>query len=808
MGRSAGRIHATSINIICGTIAVTFCLTALTAMAGVNELTPLGPEGGEIIDVEFHRTQPGVVYMAAPPGVFRSADGGSSWQLIRGNFLDSDLVYDIAVDPTDSQRVYLAAGEGLFVSQDGGATFSRALLPNRQGLLIRVKCGADGVVYAPDGANMYRSQDRGQSWQQVGSYPQAHDFTHALAVHPTDSRIVYASLFGSGIFVSQDSGATWALASPNAAIQQTMDVEIDRTNPLRLWAGTVSGVYKSDNAGADWTQARDDFALRIEIDPLDSQLVYATGSFSGTLMRTTDGGANWSALPQHFGNSSIPGVVIHPTQPERMIAYSDGIWLSSDAGALWTRGNTGLVATGIQRIVQARGTSRRYLATTRGGIHRLDDNNIPRAVDNARLGALSTPSNVEIVDLVVTPTATLDALVTIFAVNQLARSFDGGAQWERIALPVPTSRPFSLALSQGPPVELYVGTGEGVFSSVDLGDHWAPRNTGVPNGIFMQRLLSTSDPAVLYAIGEDPATGSTRLFRTTDRAQSWAATALPAGLISGVAVHPSDPQTVYVGHDQRLSRTTDGGATWVDADVDTDHYNDVAVDPSDTRVVYASATTRVIRSTDGGTTWERLEVTQNFYASSTAIAVDPVAQNAVLVGSIGLGLRQLSIRPDVQLTIAAPASMAANAIGTFTLQVQNRGPYHARDVRVVMQLPTTATNISATNGAGSCSVNGQQVTCTIESLKANTTATIALNAAGSGGPFSVQASATANEADLDAANNSASAQVTVGAAPAPPSNSGGGGGGGGGAMQLLMLLALSGLAGLRSIKTHAQSPVC
>lgn len=187
MGRSAGRIHAIPINIIRGTIAVIFSLAASTAIAGINELTALGPEGGEIIDVEFHRAEPGVVYMAAPPGFFRSTDGGSSWQLTRSDFFNSNFVYDIAVDPTDSQRVYLAAGEGVFVSQDGGSTFSRAVLPNRQGLLIRIECGPDGVVYAPDGARMYRSQDRGQTWQQGGSYPQPHDFTHALAVNPTDS---------------------------------------------------------------------------------------------------------------------------------------------------------------------------------------------------------------------------------------------------------------------------------------------------------------------------------------------------------------------------------------------------------------------------------------------------------------------------------------------------------------------------------------------------------------------------------------------------------------------------------------------
>jgi photosystem II stability/assembly factor-like uncharacterized protein len=784
--------------IIRGVIALTAGLAASSIMAGVNELTALGPEGGRIFDVEFARAEPGVVYMAAPPGFFRSTDGGSSWQLTRKDFPNFQLVLDIAVDPTDSKRVYLAAGEQILVSHDGGLTFSLSFLPNRQGLLTRIECGPDGVVYAPDGTKMYRSQDHGRTWEQAGAFPLPHSLTHALAVHPTDSRIVYVSLFGEAIMVSQDSGAKWAPVSANPAIRETIDVAIDRTNPLRLWAGTVSGVYRSDNAGADWTQTLDAFTLRVEIDPVNSQLVYAMPDPAGTVMRTTDGGANWSALPQHFGNTSIAGLAIHPAQPERMITYSDGIWLSVDAGALWGRGNTGLVATGIRRIVPVRGTSSRYIATSHSGVHRLDaDDNMPRAVDNARLGILSTPSNVEIVDLAVTRTATLDALVTIFALDQLARSVDGGARWERIDRPVASARPGSLAFSPGAPGTLYVATSEGVFSSEDLGDTWTPRNTGLPSGNIIGRLVSTSDPAVIYAVGSDSAGVSSGLFRTTDRAQSWAATALPAGPVGGVAAHPSDPQIVYVGHEQNLLRTTDGGATWtrLNSDFDTDYYNDVAVDPSDARVVYASANQRVMRSTDGGATWERLVVTQDFYASSTAVAIDPLEHNAVLVGSLGLGLRQLSIRPDLQLTMTAPASMVANVTGAFTLQVQNRGPYHAREVRVVTQLPATAANISATSGAGSCSVTGQQAVCTIESLKANTTATITLNAAGSSGPFSVQASATANETDLNAANNSASAQVTVGAAPAQLSNSGSGGGGG--AMWPLMLMALLGLAGFR-----------
>ena len=272
------------------------------------------------------------------------------------------------------------------------------------------------------------------------------------------------------------------------------------------------------------------------------------------------------------------------------------------------------------------------------GVQRLDDQNIPRAVDNAWLGVLSTPSNIEIVDLAVTATATLDALVTIFAVNQFARSIDGGARWERIDGSVASSPPLSLTFSPGAPGVLYVGTTEGVFSSVDLGDTWTLRSTGLPDGIFIERLVSTSDPAVIYAMGVD-SSGSGRLFRTTNLARSWEATAVPAGFINGFAVHPSDPQTVYVGHDQSLSRTTDGGATWtrLTAGVDADRYSDVAFDPRDTRVVYASANQRVLRSTDGGTTWERLVVTQNFYTSSTAVAIDPLSRTPRSSAASGWG---------------------------------------------------------------------------------------------------------------------------------------------------------------------------
>jgi photosystem II stability/assembly factor-like uncharacterized protein len=790
-------------------IAVSLSLAASTGVAGVNELTALGPEGGRILDVEFHRATPGLAYMIAPPGFFRSTDGGSSWQLTKrdpGNFGQSG---EIALDPTDSQRVYVAAGEQIHVSNDGGLTFTASLLPNRQGRVIRIECGSDGVIYAPDGAKMYRSQDRGQTWQPLGAFPQAADFVHAIAVDPTDSRVVYVSLFGYGIVVSRDSGATWQLASTNTAIQQTMHIEVDRTNPLRLWAATFTGVYRSDNAGTDWTEVLDSFSSsRLEIDPVNPQAVYATLP-GGTLMRTVNGGTNWVEVSQRFGNAALPGLAIHPTQPERMIVYSDGIWVSSDAGANWTRGNAGVIATGIRRIARVRGTSSTYLATMESGIYRLQSDHTVHAVDNARLAASSSIASLLIQDLAVTSSVTLDTLVAIVGGAELARSVDGGSNWTNVNLPDPGVQLTSLAFSAGSPATLYVGTTQGVLSSVDLGDNWTPRNAGLPVLSAAQRLASTSDPQVLYAIVGEFASGNARLFRTTNGGQSWAATALPTGIITGIGVHPLDPQTVYVGHDENLSRTTDGGATWtrVNADNDRDWYTDIAVGPNDLSVIYASARTRVMRSTDGGATWERLVVTQTFYDSPTAVAADPFQENAVIVGSEGLGLRHLTIRPDLQLTLTAPVSLPANTIGTFTLQLRNLGPYHARSVQVVAQF-AGATNVSATMPAGSCAVGGPQVVCSIERFTAGSTAIVTLTAS-SNAQFSLQAAVHATEADLDISNDFVSAQVAVGVvASPPPSSGGGGGGGGGGAISLLMLIALAALGKTSSVQAHHVLTLC
>lgn len=801
MKHSACRVNAAALDIIYGATVVACGLAGTIASAGVNEFTPLGPEGGQITEVEFAGASSDVVYLAGPLGFHRSTDGGESWQLTKRQRVD-----DIAVDPADPERVYFVDGDEILRSQDGGLTFATTYPANRQGSVTRIECGADGVVYAPDGAKMYRSDDHGQTWRALGSFPGIVDatttFVTRVAVDPADSRVVYVSLYDHGVFVSRDAGATWQSLSAEPVFVHTIDIEVDRSNPLRLWAATNTGIYRSNTGGADWIRTFDGGAYHVEIDSVDSQLLYAV-PVGTSVIRTTDGGANWSTLPQNFGNSlGAARIALHPSISGRMIANSDGVWLSQDGGAHWLRGNTGYVGSFVNRIVPAIGTSGLHVAAGPSGIHRLDSDRTVRAVDNDRLrAAAAIPTTLWVSDLIATragATGSLDTLVTIFNAREIARSVDGGTQWTRGTRPGIVALPNSLAMSSGAGAILYVGTTEGVFSSADLGDTWTARNAGLTAYTDVRRLLGTSDPQVLYVAGTP--FGSTSkdsiLFKTTDGAHSWTATAAPAGAFP-LDAHPNDPQTLYVTHEQDLLRTTDGGATWtrLNADSDRGSYNDVAFDPRDAKVLYASMTTRVLRSIDGGSTWERLPATPT--SDTYAIVADPFAEHSVLVGTERTGLMELSMQPDLKLTMSGPTAMTANASGTFTLQLSSAGPTSARNVRVTAQLPAGATNISASTATGACSVSAQQVVCTMGDFKAEATASITLNATTAAvGPFAVQASVVATEADVDTANNSATAQATVSAGSTSGSGGGGGGGGGGGAISMLLLA----LAGLRLIR--------
>jgi len=144
------------------------CCAPLLAWAGTNSWTALGPAGGYTTNIVFSPATD-TVFAIGESGLYRSLDGGVSWQSVKSDFISSPQ--GIAVDPSDPDRVYVVApsSPGLFESTDGGATFHVVgTLPVAvtQGWQVAVGLGGQ-ILYVTSGARVFHSSNRAKAGQSV-----------------------------------------------------------------------------------------------------------------------------------------------------------------------------------------------------------------------------------------------------------------------------------------------------------------------------------------------------------------------------------------------------------------------------------------------------------------------------------------------------------------------------------------------------------------------------------------------------------------------------------------------------------------
>jgi len=336
-------------------------------------------------------------------GNFLSEDGGRTWAVASQGYTGAQL-HDIAVAPNDPQHVYTIGRSGLFRSVDGGnsweglnyepATFAEwyavALDPqNPQNVLISDE--HQGV--------MLRSGDGGRSWSIVFRHPQvsASDFRRrhgfkAIAFAPSDPRVVYAGMSRErrnidegradpsfGIYKSTDGGRTWQQANDsNTATQNINDIVIDPRDANVAYAATVkSGVFKTTDGGKSWTAINAGLAVfdirALAIDPQNPQTLYA-GAEGGAVYKSIDGGMRWIPISAGMDpQAAIRSIVIDPTNPQVIYAADlrTGVYRSEDGGKLWVRINEGLRTRAVKALAISTDGKTLYAATEGEGVFRL-----------------------------------------------------------------------------------------------------------------------------------------------------------------------------------------------------------------------------------------------------------------------------------------------------------------------------------------------------------------------------------------------------------------------------------------------------
>ncbi len=277
-------------------------------------------------------------------GVFRTTDGGKTWQKVL--FVDENTgVVDLAMDPTNPRILFAAAwqlvihtwgrqsggpGSGIYVSRDGGDTWTRLVghgLPETPmgKIAVGVARTDPSRVYAlveTSDPGLYRSDDGGESWRLVN---QTHDLMERphyytrFAVAPDDANRLY---FVSVRFSMSLDGGLSLVEDPPRGGGDTHDVWIDPTNPDRMMVGDDGGVNITTNRGKTWHRSALPIAQMYHVytDDRVPYNVYGNrqddSSYEGPAINREGGGDIPVSLWHSIGGCESGFAVPDPVEPD------------------------------------------------------------------------------------------------------------------------------------------------------------------------------------------------------------------------------------------------------------------------------------------------------------------------------------------------------------------------------------------------------------------------------------------------------------------------------------------------------------
>ncbi|MBP5232091.1 MAG: hypothetical protein J6333_01655, partial [Planctomycetes bacterium] len=177
-------------------------------------------------------------------GIYKTTDGGKTWEHLPGQPASRRMYFGLAVDPTDSNRLYWGAcaeNGGVHLSEDGGKTWKRVFSQDQW--IFNLEVAADGTAYAC-GGSLYRSKDHGKTWEALAK---AKDGTTVVgfASHPQQPDTFWYSTTPwdgnakGGIFETRDGGKTWRDITGDIPYRRP---QVLRFNPAtsELWSGYVT----------------------------------------------------------------------------------------------------------------------------------------------------------------------------------------------------------------------------------------------------------------------------------------------------------------------------------------------------------------------------------------------------------------------------------------------------------------------------------------------------------------------------------------------------------------------------------------
>ncbi len=479
-------------------------------------------------------------------GLYRSTDGGNTWQKLKGHGLPEGILgrIGVTVSGADSNRIYAiieAKEGGIFRSEDGGDTWEKI----NDDLRFRQRAWYFSKVYADPRAvdtlyvlntGLFRSVDGGKSFKLL---PARHGDHHGLWIDPKNpDRIGNAN--DGGASISIDGGETWSTLN-NQPTAQFYHVATDNAFPYRIYGAqqdnTNVGIASRGASGVigreDWFQAGGGECGFVVPDPRDPNIIYSNNEgFITRYDKAKEQYQDVSVWPLDTSGHGaenlkhrfqwISPLFLSPHNPDTIYTAGEAVFKSSNKGHSWTAISEDLTRNDKSKQKPSGGpiqndiTSVEYFNTIfalaesplkKGMLWAgTDDGLLHVTTDDGATWQRVTPNMPEWSHVSLIDPSHFDAAIAYVAVDRhrlddfkpyIFRTNDTGRNWTAITNGIPEGA-YVRAVREDPKRRglLYAGTELGVYVSFDDGAHWQSLQMNLPTSPIHDLVVKDDDLVV------------------------------------------------------------------------------------------------------------------------------------------------------------------------------------------------------------------------------------------------------------------------------------------------------------------------